>query len=45
MDIGRRQRLRLMAKATPVNNPAILTIADPDGTVVSFVKDGRYDSK
>ena len=30
--------LGLAVKATPANNPALLTVADPDGAVVSFVK-------
>jgi hypothetical protein len=25
-------------KATPAGNPALLTVADPDGAVISFVK-------
>jgi catechol 2,3-dioxygenase-like lactoylglutathione lyase family enzyme len=28
----------LVAKATPANNPTVLTLADPDGVVISFVK-------
>ena len=30
--------LGLAATATPANNPALLTVADPDGAVISFVK-------
>ena len=30
--------LGLTAKATPANNPTLLTVADPDGVVISFVK-------
>jgi catechol 2,3-dioxygenase-like lactoylglutathione lyase family enzyme len=30
--------LGLTAKATPVGNPTLLTVADPDGAVISFVK-------
>jgi len=30
--------LGLAAKATPADNPTLLTVADPDGAVISFVK-------
>ena len=30
--------LGLRVKATPAGNPALLTVADPDGAVISFVK-------
>jgi hypothetical protein len=30
--------LGLAAKATPADNPALLTVADPDGALISFVK-------
>ena len=26
------------AKATPANDPTLLTVTDPDGAVISFVK-------
>jgi hypothetical protein len=30
--------LSLAAKATPADNPTLLTVADPDGALISFVK-------
>ena len=36
--------LGLAARATPPNNPALLTVADPDGAMISFVKAVLPDS-
>ena len=35
--------LGLAAKATPADNPTLLTVADPDGAVISFVKTAPAD--
>ena len=37
-------RLDLAPKAAPANDPVLLTVADPDGTVVSFVKAALPDA-